>query len=192
MLAKSKHSPPSRKIQKIAHTFGWYGGLSFWVQLGLAFASILTLLFAASGRKFSSDASSGIGIGIFWSVCSFLILWVTIFFAFRYTRIAKGLLREPDIHWHPRKAETVQLLRLGIIVGFIGILLGLFGAGSSLGVLVAKTVSQPPGMAITNPNRIVRALDVFVVVANFNLITAHFVGAATSMWLLEKLHLHHR
>ena len=68
-------------------------------------------------------------------------------------------------------------------------MLGLFGAGSSLGVLIAKTVSQPPGMAITNPNRIVRALDVFVVVANFNLITAHFVGAASSIWLLEKLRM---
>ena len=53
-------------------------------------------------------------------------------------------------------------------------------------MLIAKTVSQPPGMAITNPNRIVRALDVFVVLANINLITAHFVGAAISMWLLEK------
>ena len=191
MLAKSKHPRPSRKIQKIAHTFSWYGWLSLWIELGLAFASILILLFAASGRKFSPDASAGIGIGIFWSVFSFLALWVSIFFAFRYTRIAKGLLREPDAHLPPRKSETIQLLRFGVIVGFIGILLGLFGAGSSLGVLIAKTISQPPGMAITNPNRIVRALDVFVVVANFNLITAHFVGAASSMWLLEKLHLHH-
>ncbi|MDJ0534333.1 MAG: DUF3611 family protein [Xenococcaceae cyanobacterium MO_207.B15] len=189
MLARSKYPLPPPKIQKIAHTFSWYGWLSLWIQLGLAFASIVILLFAASGRKFSPDASTtGIGIGIFWSVCSFLVLWVTIFFAFRYTRIAKGLLREPDTHLHPRKSDTVQLLRFAVIVGFVGILLGLVGAGSSLGVLIAKTISQPPGMAITHPDRIVRALDVFVVVANFNLITAHFVGAATSMWLLEKLH----
>ena len=192
MLAKSKYPLPSPKIQKIAHTFRWYGWLSFWIQLGLAFASILILMFAASGRKFSPDASTGIGIGVFWSACSFLALCITVFFAFRYTRIAKGLLREPDAHLHPRKADTVQLLRLGVIVGLIGILLGLFGAGSSLGVLIAKTVSQPPGMAITHPDRIVRALDVFVVLANFNLITAHFVDVASSMWLLEKLHLHHR
>ncbi len=91
----------------------------------------------------------------------------------------------------PPKAETIQLLRFGVIIGFMGIFLGLLGAGSSLGVLIAKTVSQPPGIAITNPNHIVRALDVFVVVANFNLITAHFAAAAASMWLLEKLHLHH-
>ena len=191
MLAKSKYPLPSPKIQKIARTFRALGWLSLWVQLGLAFASILILLFAASGRKFSPDTNTGIGIGIFWSACSFLALCVNIFVAFRYTRIAKGLLREPDAHLHPRKADTIQLLRLGVMVGLVGIFLGLIGAGSSLGMLIAKTVSQPPGMAITNPDRIVRALDVFVVLANFNLITAHFANVASSMWLLEKLHLHH-
>ena len=190
MLAKSKYPLASPKIQKIARVFRTLGWLSLWVQLGLAFASILILLFTASGRKFSPDASTGIGIGIFWSACSFLALCVTILVAFRYTRIAKGLLREADAPLPPGKAKTIQLLRFAVILGFIGILLGLFGAGSSLAVLIAKTVSQPPGMAITNPNRIVRALDVFVVVANFNLITAHFVGTTSSMWLLEKLHLH--
>ena len=191
MLAKSKHTLPPPKIQKIARTFRWYGWLSFWTQLGLAFSSIVILMVAASGKKFSPDTSTGLGIGVFWSVCSFLVLSMTIFFAFRYTRIAKGLLREPDAHIHPRKAETIELLRFAVILGFVGILLGLFGAASSLGVLIAKTISQPPGIAITNPNRIVRALDVFVVLANFNLITAHFIGTASSMWLLEKLHLHH-
>ena len=191
MLVKSKHPLPPPKIQKIARTFRWYGWLSFWTQLGLAFSSIVILMVAASGKKFSPDTSTGLGIGVFWSVCSFLALSMTTFFAFRYTRIAKGLLREPDAHIHPRKAETIELLRFAVILGFVGILLGLFGAASSLGVLIAKTISQPPGIAITNPNRIVRALDVFVVLANFNLITAHFIGAASSMWLLEKLHLHH-
>ena len=143
MLAKSKIPLPSPKIRKIAHTFQWYGWLSLWVQLGLAFASIMMLLFAASGRKFSSDGSTGIGISIFWSACSFLGLWITTFLAFRYTRIAKGLLREAEAHSPPRKAETIQLLRFAVIVGFIGILLGLLGAGSSLGVVTHTGVPEP-------------------------------------------------
>jgi len=192
MLTKSSYPIPSAKIQKIARIFRFYGWLSLWTQLAFAFASILILLFAASGRKFSPDGSTGIGIGIFWSGCSFLALCATIFLAFHYTRVAKGLLHKPGAQLHPRKAETIELLRFGTIIGFVGILLGLFGAGSSLGVLIAKTVSQPPGMAITHPENIVRALDVFVVMANINLIAAHFVGTAISIWLLERLHLHHR
>jgi hypothetical protein len=84
----------------------------------------------------------------------------------------------------------VKLLRLGVIIGFVGMLIALIGAGTSIGVLVAKTVSQPPGMAITDPNRIVRALDVFVVLANLNLIAAHLVGTVTSLWLLDRIHHH--
>jgi hypothetical protein len=57
-------------------------------------------------------------------------------------------------------------------------------------VLVAKAVSQPPGVAITDPNKIIRALDVFIVVANINGIAAHFVGTVASIWLLEKVHQH--
>lgn len=53
-------------------------------------------------------------------------------------------------------------------MGLVGILLCLVGAGSTAGVLVAKAVSQPPGVAITDHNRMIRSLDVFVEVANIN------------------------
>jgi hypothetical protein len=56
-----------------------------------------------------------------------------------------------------------------------------------VGVLVAKTVSQPPGVVIVDPNKIVRALDVFVVLANLNLIAAHLIGTAISFWLIDRI-----
>lgn len=64
------------------------------------------------------------------------------------------------------------------------------GAGATVGVLVAKSISQPPGVAITNPQKIIRTLDVFVMVANLNGITAHFLGTVASLWLLERVHQH--
>lgn len=191
MLVKSDPANLPPEIRKIARAFKLLGWLSFWLELGLAFISGLVLLLAASGRQFSPDTHTGIGIGIFWSICSLLVLCPSIAFAFRYIRIGKGLLRDPQVHWHPRKADVIKLLRLGTILGFIGVLLSLLGAGTSIGVLVAKTVSQPPGMAITDPNRLVRALDVYVVLANFNPIAAHFVSIATSVWLLDRIHTHH-
>ncbi len=50
-------------------------------------------------------------------------------------------------------------------------------------MLIGKTVSQPPGIAITDPNKIVRALDVFVLLVNINLLFGHFTGAAVASWL---------
>jgi hypothetical protein len=186
MLVKSEAHEPSPHVRKIAHTFRLLGWIDFSTQLGLAFVACSALLFAYSG--FNSAAGTGIGIGMFWALCGLLVLSPTIVFAFRYTRIAKGLLREPDAHLHPKKADTVLLLRLGTIIGLVGMLLVLIGAGTSVGVLVAKTVSQPPGMAITDPNKLVRALDVYVVLANLALMAAHFVGTVTSLWLLERIH----
>jgi Protein of unknown function (DUF3611) len=49
---------------------------------------------------------------------------------------------------------------------------------------LVKTVSQPPGIAITDPSKIVRALDVFILIVNFDLLVAHFIGVGTALWLI--------
>lgn len=188
MLVNYGHSEISPNIRKIANTFRLYGWIGFWLQLTMAFVSGLALVFATFGRNFSPDTYPGVGIGIFWAVCGVILLVIGIVFDFRYVRIAKGLLHEPEAVVHPRKAETIRFLRLGAFLGFMGMLLSLIGSGAGVGILVAKTVSQPPGVAIVDPNKIVRALDVFVVLANFNLIAAHLVGTVTSFWLLDRVH----
>jgi hypothetical protein len=69
-------------------------------------------------------------------------------------------------------------------------LLTLLGAGSTVLVLIAKSISQSPGVAITNPYNIIRAMDVFVAVADITGIAAHYVGTLASLWLLERVHQH--
>ncbi len=176
-------SPTKQRIVSAFRVIGW---LAFWVELAFTLGSGLVILFAISGRNFSTELNTGISIGIFWGVCAVFALLANIFFAYRYTRIAKGLAN-PNKEVQPSKSDTLKMLRLAVIVSLVGILLGILGAGSTVGVLVAKSVSQPPGVAITDPNRIIRALDVFVVVANFNGIAAHFVGVVTSLGLLNWL-----
>jgi hypothetical protein len=173
--------------QKVVTTFRLVGWTAFWVELGLAVATGLVLLFAISGRNFSTQTLSGIGIGIFWAVCGVIALCFSIYVAFRYTRIAKGL-SNPDPALHPKKSDTIKILRLAAIISLVGILLSLLGAGATVGVLVAKSISQPAGLAITDPNKIIRALDVFVVAANINGIAGNFIGVVTSLGLLSWAH----
>jgi hypothetical protein len=187
MQTKSPPQSISPEIKNVANLLRVTGRFSFWIQLGLAVVCTLTVFFAMTGRNFSEETNQAIGIGIFWAVCSILVLGFNIYLAFRCTRIAKGLLTlSPERR--PKKADTLRLLRLGVIVSLVGILLSLLGAGATIGVLVAKIVSQPPGVAITDPNRIIRGLDVFVTVANVNAIAAHFVGTVSSLWLLDQVH----
>jgi hypothetical protein len=173
-------------IHGIAKTINLTGWITFWVQLTLVVVSALVLLFTLTGRKFGTQQNTGIGIGIFWAVCTVAALLFSVYWYFRYTRIAKRL-DNPNPALHPSKADTVRIIEVGILVGLLGMLLGLLGAGATLGVLVAKSISQPPGVAIVDPNKIIRALDVFVMVANINGIAAHFIGTVASLWLLQKL-----
>ncbi|WP_373462099.1 MULTISPECIES: DUF3611 family protein [unclassified Calothrix] len=189
MQTQSETSAIAPEIQSIANTIRFTGWIAFWIQLGLAVVSGLTLLFAATGRDFAEQKIAGLGVGVFWAGCGILVLLFSVYWDFRYTRIGKRLGNvNPALH--PSKADTVKAIRWGIMAALIGILLNLLGAGSTIGVLVAKSISQPPGVAFTDPYKIIRALDVFVAVANINGIAAHFVGTVSSLWLLERVNQH--
>ncbi|AFZ56426.1 DUF3611 family protein [Anabaena cylindrica FACHB-243] len=177
------------KVQDIAKTIRLTGWITFWIQLALSMVCGLALLFTVTGRDFAQQQNTGLGVGIFWCGWGIVVLFFSIFWNFRYTRFGKRLAN-PNPTLHPSKAETVRAIRLGVMVGLIGMLLSIFGAGATVSVLVAKSVSQPPGVAITDPYRIIRAMDVFVAVANVNAIAAHFVGTVGSIFLLERVHQH--
>jgi Protein of unknown function (DUF3611) len=189
MQTESQVRSPAPETRSIGNTIRLTGWIAFWVQLGLAVVSGLALLFAVTGRSFTEQPNAGLGIGIFWAVCGVLMLLFSVYWDFRYTRIGKSL-ENPNPALHSSKADTTGIIRLGIFLGFVGMLLTILGAGATVVVLLAKSISQPPGVAITDPDNIIRALDVFVAVANINGIAAHFVGTVTSLWLLERVHQH--
>lgn len=182
----AKTSPVAVKIaQKLARNFRLFGWIAFWLQLSLAFVSGLLLVFATSGRTFSPSAT-GLADGMLWAVYAFMIVWLTILLAFLYTRAARKISSAPDAYIDPERKLAFWFLGFGIFAGILGLLASLTGVGASITLLVAKTVSQPPGIAITDPNKIIRALDVFVLLVNFNLLMAHFIGTGSSLWLSIK------
>jgi hypothetical protein len=189
MQTESEVRSPAPQTRGIGNTIRLTGWIVFWIQLGLAVVSGLALLFASTGRGFTEQPNAGLGVGIFWAICGLLVLLFNVFWDFRYTRIGKSL-ENPNPALHPSKVDTVRIIRLGIFLSLVGILLTILGAGATVGVLVAKSISQPPGVAITDPYKIIRALDVFVMVGNINGIAAHFVGTVASLWLLEQVHKH--
>lgn len=194
-------NPKQERIANILRLGGW---ASFWLQLALGAACVLLLIFAVSGRSFNQAVTNdvvvpgvraatqntdsttpGLGISMFWAGCGILALLLGIYVAFRLTRFGRRL-RNPNPEIHPKKAEVMKILRIGVIVGLIGILLTILGGGSSLGVLLAKSVAQPQGVAIYDPTRIIRPLDIFVAMANMCGIAAHFIGTITTLGLVVR------
>jgi len=181
--------PPA--LQRVALTLRTVGGISFWLQAVLGVISTLVLLFATFSGRAASPANQagnqGTGFGIFFAICGLITLGVAAYFAFRYTRIARDLL-DSNPAGRPSKADTLQIIRLGLIVNLVGMLLTILGAQAIIGSILTKSLSQPQGTLTTfDPTRFVQPLDLFVVQANTNTIAAHFVGIAASLWLFNRV-----
>ncbi|XWK89537.1 MAG: DUF3611 family protein [Phormidium sp.] len=190
------------KLKRIANVLHWTGWAAFWVQLILLAVTSLMLILAISGRTFNraiettapggqvvnsnQGTTPGLGISMFWAGCGILALLFGLFIAFRLTRLARRLFNSNVVN-HPQKSEVLRILRWGVIAGLVGMLLTILGGGVAIGVLLSKSITQPQGVAIYDPNRIIRSLDIFVAAANMNGITAHFVGTVTSLGLINWL-----
>ncbi|HEY7987531.1 MAG TPA: DUF3611 family protein [Methylophilaceae bacterium] len=181
-------SPIGSKIaQNLAKNLRLCGWIAFWLQLVLALICGVLLEFATSGRAFSPATAGGFGDAIYWGVVGFLLLWLAIPLAFYYTRAARKILGRPDYYLNKVGVTSFWFLVAGLFIGLLGVFTAFIGVALSISLLIAKTVSQPPGIAITDPSKIVRALDVFILIVNFNLLVAHFIGVCTALWLVIRV-----
>lgn len=169
----------ARDLARKMRFLGWAG---FWLQFIFAFLSALLLQFATAGRALSAVTSS-LGDAIYWSGCALVFLLLTCALSFYYTGRAKRLAANPERYLGGREGSGFWYLRAGMIFGLLGVLSSFGGVALSIILLIAKTVSQPPGIAITDPTKIIRALDVFVLLMSFLLLMAHFIGGGISLWL---------
>lgn len=168
-----------RKLARHFRTFGW---LAFLLQSILALVGFLLLLMIASGSYTGADHV--VNPSIFWARLAMNLLVFTILAFFYCARIAKGMAQTPDLSLYRRR--MVRIPAILIFSGFIGMVSGTIGIVSSVALLIAKTISQPPGIAITDPSKIVRALDVFILLANLDGVVAHIIGTVLALWLSNR------
>jgi cytochrome b561 len=175
----------SRGLAFNLRIFGWLG---FWAQLCLGLIAVLLLIVTASSKYYSASSAQYTYLtgGGFWAHLATALLALTVIGFFYCTRFAKGLRRGLDpITYQRRITRLVSSINFG---SSLGLTVSILGTAFSIALLIAKTVAQPPGIAITNPEKIVRAVDVFVLLANFNLVVAHFLGILTCLWMLNRVH----
>ena len=185
---QSESSSIPSALRQIASNFRLTGWISFWIQLVLAVVStVVLLLFGVFSNNTNNNAANpGTGFGIFFAVCGLLALGASIYVAFRYTRIGQQL-ESPNPNLRPRKLDTLQILRFGLMANLGGMLLTLFGAYAIVGTLAAKSISQPQTTLALDTSRLISSLDMFAVQANINTIAGHFAGIVATLWLLNRV-----
>lgn len=173
--------------QKAASALRLGGWVGFCLQGSIALVSAVTLVFSMFSRGLESEAENPtVGFAILIGGVAVLTAAFGAWLCFRYTRFARRLAR-PDPTLNPEKSDTLRIIHIGMITGLVGLAIALLGAEVSITTLLAKALSQPQGAAIYTPDKIIRVLDILVVLINTNLIVANLVGVLTSLWLERRL-----
>ncbi len=191
MFDRSEAKSPPSSLQAIAKAFRLTGWIGFWIQLVLGVVSaVILLVFAVFGQRTGTSGNNpGTGFGVFLAICGLVSLGVSIYLAFRYTRVGNQLQSSNPVN-RPRKIETIQVLRLGILVNLVGILLTLLGAQAIVGTFAARAISQPQSPLLVpqqGNSAWITGLDMFAIQANTNIVFAHFAGLVASLWLLNRI-----
>lgn len=166
---------------KFANTFRILSRISYWIHILLGSISGITLLLVFFSR---SATNNGTGVGIFIAIFSLIALGFRVYWAYRYRQLAKQLQRvNPDAQ--PSRTEIIQFLRIGLLASLVGLLLAFIASEISLIALVADAIARPQGVAVYEREHVVRSADLLLILAQLNILGAHFFGSVNSLGLLS-------
>lgn len=175
--------------EKLAKLFKRYGWVGFWLQVVLAtFATLL----AVNVLFFSNSAAiqrQGIGLSEYLALLGFLILLFTIFWFYRYTRLARKIANPQQ---RPPKKTVIRTLWVGLWVSCLGITLSMFAMFLEVGHLLRVFLRAPQGgvpviQTEFDPSTWVSAVDMVSLMADLSVLAGELVVLIISLWLLLRV-----
>ena len=117
---------------------------------------------------------------------SLLALGFRVYWSWRYRQLAKKLqtVNSPTRR-QPSRSEIIRVLRIGLLASSIGLLLAFLASEISLVSLVADAIARPQGVAVYEREQVIKIADLLLILAELNILGAHFFGSANSLGLLS-------
>ena len=185
-MYKSARSTDTNNLpdkSKFARTFRLLSLISYWIHLILGVISGVTLFLVVFSR---SATSSGTGMGTFIVMFSLLALGFRVYWAWRYRKLARRLQRvNPNVQ--PSRTKIIEVLRIGLITSLVGLFLAFIASEISLVSLITDAIARPQGVAVYEREQVIKIADLLLVLAQLNILGAHFFGCANSLGLLSWL-----
>jgi hypothetical protein len=176
--------------QQVAHSLRWLGWLGFWLQALLGFIPILVVVATILSRTGQAQISI-LSLGLWLAIACLAFLVFSIYWCFRYTKLAAQLER-PDLR--PAKAQVIQTLKLGILANIGVMAIAVLIALVRIGTLTFKLLTLPQNATVIAPNQIGTTLaapgalitpsNMIAIHSMISVIAAGLVGAIVSLLLL--------
>jgi hypothetical protein len=180
----------SSKPQKIAKAFGRLGWIGFWLQVALAALPIFLMIYVLFFCGSASIQLKGISLSEYLSLLGLLVLFFTISWSYRYTRLAKKMA-DPELC--PPKSSVIRTLWIGLTASCLGILFSMLVMVFEVGRLLFVFLSAPQGgvpvmrTETYDPSTWVSAIDMVGLLADLSVLAAELVVLAFTLWLLLRM-----
>jgi hypothetical protein len=180
----------SARPQRIAKVFKRLGWTGFWLQLVLAMLPILLMIYVLFFCDAASIQRAGMGLSQYLGLVGLLILFFTIFWCYRYTRLAK---RMADPEQRPPLSTVNRTLWIGLWASCLGILFSMLLMMYEVGRLLFVFLRAPQGgipviqTETSTPSGWVSAIDMVGLLADLSVLAAELIVLAFTLWLLFRV-----
>ena len=173
----------SDKIDFQSLSFGMrrIGWIRFWVQSVLGVVVTAVLIF--SNFVNDSEGQLSLNAGLSLTSVSLVLLLFSLWQGWLIVRTGRAI----GSNARPSRGQTSKLIKRGLLNDLLGILFGLIGNQTLIGVLFLQSTSEKAVIGI-NSNYDVTGLEIFSVLSNSQVIFAHFLGLCFSLWLLRRIY----
>ncbi len=176
------------QIARWCRQLGWLGLL---LQGLLGFVPLLVTVTRVLSMPQRQD--SGFGLGLWLAILCLVILLFSIYWCFRYTRVA-AQLEHPE--QRPTKSTVKQTLKLGLLSNLAILVIATAIALWQVSVLTLQMLSVPQGATVIAPNQIsgpgalITPSSMIMIYALLSTIAAGLVGLIVALLLIVQVGRH--
>lgn len=181
----SAHPTP----EDLARWCRWLGWLGLVLQALLGFIPLLVVI----TRIFTRQQTGGFGGGLWLAIGCLLVLLFSIYWCFRYTRLAARLMQP---NRRPPKSAVQRALKLGLLTNLAILILATSIALWQVSAMTIRMLSVPQGAAVLAPNAVASSAalitpsNMITIYAMVSTMAAGLVGLIVALLLIYLIGRH--
>jgi hypothetical protein len=175
---------------ELANSFSRLGWIGFWTQIVIGSIPLLLMTYFFAFAQSPTGPRAGLAIVEFLTLGGLLMLLFTIFWFYRYTRIAERI-RNPATR--PSENELAKTVWIGVVASSVAILFTIIVMFVEVAHLLFYFLSTPQGgvpviqTAGVAPASWVSAVDMLSLLSMVMTLLAELVVLLLSLWLLFRV-----